>query len=233
MLVVSTRRDNSVFCHGPTTWHLTDIGAPELEVESVHEVLAGRRVCVFIHGYNVDDALGAYAELAYQLNGSYDLFVGATWPGSKLKVGFWTARWRAEESGKRLAEALSFIPPELLDIQAHSLGCRVALEALKAGLHCRNLILAAAAVGEEDLSVAYADAVNRAQRVVVAHSHEDDVLHGAYRMALWHDALGLNGPRASDDLPPHVETWDLAVSVKKHSDYKRSGLYYQKWKEIA
>lgn len=233
MLLLSTRRNNSVYRHGETTWHASDIGNAPIPPADVHESLSGRRVCVFIHGYNVGDAIGAYAEMALKLGGAYDVYVGATWPGSTLKLGFWSARWRAAESGTRLAEALSFIPPGLLDIQGHSLGCRVALEALKAGLRCRNLILAAPAVGDDSLAREYFDAANNAARVVVAHSVHDAVLRKAYRFAMFDDALGLRGPRQPELVPPHVEAWDLGVEVKSHSDYKRSGAYIRCWKAIA
>lgn len=235
MLVLSTRHNFSTWRHGATTWHRADVGNPPIPAEDACRALAGRRVCVFVHGYNVDDAIGAYSELAMRLGPTYDAFVGVTWPGSTLKVGFWTARRRAEESGKRIAMALRDLHCEVLDVQGHSLGCRVSLEALRHGLTCRNLILAAAAVGDDDLNTAgrYGEAVNRAGRVVVAHSEHDDVLKRAYRLALWDGAIGLRGPRVPDLVPPHVEMWDLSGAVKAHSDYKRSASYTERWRQIA
>lgn len=238
MLILSTRRDFSVFRHGPTTWHRADVGNPPIPEEDVRLALAGRRVCAFVHGYNVDDALGAYAELAIRLGPAYDAYVGVTWPGSTIKLGFWTARWRAVESGKRLAAALAPIAlhtDTVLDIQGHSLGCRVALEGLRHGLTCRNLILAAPAVGDDDLNAdgRYGEAANRAARVIVAHSRNDAVLRRAYRMALWDDAIGLRGPRRLELVPPHVESWDLSAWIGRHGDYKRSIEYTMRWRKIA
>jgi esterase/lipase superfamily enzyme len=233
MLILSTRRDNSTFMHGPTTWHHADIGNAPIPAADVHESLAGQRVGLFLHGYNVADALGAYAELALRLDGKYDSIIGVTWPGSTLKLGFWPARGRATESGKRIAEALKFMDPSLLDIQGHSLGCRVALEALKHGLTCRNLILAAPAVGDDSLAREYHEASKNAARVVVAHSEHDQVLRKAYRFAMFDDALGLRGPRQPELVAPHVEAWDLSFEVRSHSDYKRSGAYIRCWRSIA
>ena len=221
MIILSTRKDFSTFRHGETTWHRADLGNPPIPEEDARLGLAGRRVCVLVHGYNVGDALGAYS-------------VGVTWPGSIMKLGFWTARWRAEESGWRLVGALAPVvchEDTVLDIQGHSLGCRVALEALKHGLRCRNLILAAPAVGDDSLAREYFDAANNAARVVVAHSEHDAVLRKAYRWAMFDDALGLRGPRQPDLVPPHVETWNLAGLG--HSDYKRSVRYTQRWRQIA
>lgn len=238
MLILSTRRNFSVFRHGQTTWHRADVGNPPIPDEDVRLALAGRRVCVLIHGYNVGDALGAYAELQLRLYDKYDSFVGVTWPGSTLKLGFWAARWRAAESGRRIAAALAPIvlhEDTVLDIQGHSLGCRVALEALQHGLTCRNLILAAPAVGDDDMNAdgRYGEAVNRAARVVVSHSKNDDVLAKAYRFALWDGALGLRGPRQPELVPPHVESWDLSHCIMKHGDYKRSVAYTQNWRRVA
>ena len=232
MLIVSTRRDNSVFSHGPVTWHPKDTSQTPLCLTEVRYRLAGQKCCVLIHGFNVADALDAYGSIAYQLRENYQAFVGATWPGSTFVTGFWFARHRAATSGKLLANALSFLDPSLLDIQAHSLGCRVALEALNAGLRCRNLILAAAAVGAGDLSGRYAGAAMNAARVIVAHSKHDGVLSRAYRLALWSRALGLDGP-APGPTPPTVEAWDVAAGVEKHGDYKRSRFYLDRWREAA
>lgn len=236
MLVLSTRRDNSTIWHGPTTWHVKDIRNRPLTEHEVRVRLVARRVCVLAHGFNVDDAFGAYAEIAYELRDQYDVVIGMTWPGSTFVSGFWSARYRAAESGKRLAAALAKFHPSVLDIQGHSMGCRVALEALKAGLHCRNLILAAAAVGSNALAdekKGYGKAANNASRIIVAHSHDDAVLRAAYRFALWGRALGLDGPAQSDSLPPHVETWDLSGEIEKHGDYKRSQAYLDRWRAAA
>lgn len=235
MILSLRKKGDSVYRFGAPTWHSEFLTDPPLPPPEVQRRLAGKRVCALIHGYNVNDALDAYARIAQLMTGAYDYFIDSLWPGSNLKLGFWFARKRAEKAGRLLAQQLAFIDPELLDIQGHSLGCRVALEALKEGLHCHNLILSAAAVDDEEICEGerYGDAVLRAQTVLVAHSERDSVLKRAYRMALWDRALGLTGPEPGKTLAPHVRVVDLTPWVGEHGGYKKSSEYYRRWKEVA
>jgi esterase/lipase superfamily enzyme len=243
MLVLNTRYGTSTLRHNPdqaVTWHELDVGAPPIPEEEALARLEGLSVCVLGHGFNVDDAFGAYSEIERSLYGCYDAFVGLTWPGSTLNLGFWSARWRAEETGRRLAAALAPLRKNKktrLTYQGHSMGCRVGCESLKAGLHLDDLILAAAAIGDDDLDVTrkkgYGQYLDRAERVFVAYSQNDAVLKRAYRLALWDGALGLRGPRNPRAVPQHVKLWDLSEHIQKHGDYKRSVRYKDLWREAV
>lgn len=231
-IILSTRAGNSVFRHGETSWRRV-LGKTLIQNEAL-EMLRGKKVCILGHGFNVKEAFGVYSELTLQLGTTYDAYLWFTWPGSKLKLGFWTARGRAKESGRRLAKALALLAEDEnthLDYQGHSLGCQVGLEALKAGLKVRNLILAAPAVGDDSLAEDYYEVLNHASRIIIAHSEDDKVLARAYRFALWDTALGLRGPRIPNLVCPPAEMWKF--SGLNHSDYKNSPEYLEKWKELA
>ena len=237
MLCLNLRKGNSTILFGaapewsefPSDTHLTN--------EQAAARLSGRRVLVLIHGYNVEDVWGAFAEVALQVSPWYDAIVGVPWPGSKLDLAFWLARMRAGKAGKMLAAALAPIKAvaAALDIEGHSLGCMVALETLTAGLRCRNLILTAAAVDNESIQVGerYWDATQRAERVLVAYSRHDPVLAGAYRFAMVDRALGLTGP----ETPKFCATWvirlDLSSVISGHSEYKRCPELFEAWKRLA
>lgn len=234
MLILSLRDNDSRFRFGKPTWHENYIRNPELDPEAVQAGLADLRVGILIHGYNVEDAMDAYARMALAIQDRYDEIVGLTWPAS-ISAGFWWARRRAEDAGQRLRNELHFLNPYRLDLQGHSLGCRVALEALRAGLHCRNLLLAAPAVGDDEIarSARYGEAIDRAQRVLVAHSAHDRVLRRAYRLAVWDRALGLKGPRKPELVAEHVSSLDLSSSVGAHGDYKRTPGYIGAWRAMT
>jgi len=243
MLVLNTRYGTSTLRHNPhqaATWHELDVGSPIIPEEQALARLEGLSVCILGHGFNVDDAFGAYSEIERSLYGCYGAFIALTWPGSTFNLGFWAARWRAEESGRRLAAALAPLRRNKRSeetYQGHSMGCRVGFEGMKAGLHLDTLILAAAAVGDDDLDVTrkkgYGQYLDRAERIFVAYSRNDAVLKRAYRFALWDDALGLRGPRRPDAVPAHVKLWDLSAHIHKHGDYKRSRPYKDLWKREA
>jgi hypothetical protein len=104
MLICNLRKGQSVFRFAKEpTWHWhTRAGAP-IDPEHIAARLAGRRVCLLAHGFNVPDALDVYARLALPLREArrYDAVVGVTWPASPVKapaVGFFRARARAAEA---------------------------------------------------------------------------------------------------------------------------------------
>lgn len=231
------RGESTIRFASQTDWQDT-IGNP-LTLSEVLYHTRGRRVLALVHGYNVTEAMDAYALIASMVSANYDTVIGVTWPGSRIALAFWMAEIRANKAGRYMAARLL---PYLnginaggsLDVEAHSLGCRVALEALRSGLEVRNLLLAAAAVEDESVEVGelYGTVIEEhTQRTVVAYSRQDPVLRHAFKIAQWDNALGLTGPRSHKDvmLPTTLEAIDLSTLVDAHGGYKKSQAFYQTW----
>jgi hypothetical protein len=197
------------------------------------------RTILLVHGFNVSGAkavrkLNAFRRyLADAFPPLADETFTSHWPGRHALAGaaypfviksakltaatFALAleRWHAEP-GKR----------ELV-IVAHSLGCRMVLEALKlvdpsVDLHKLTVVLMAAAVPNEMLAPgkALAGALARPARLYMLHSRRDAVLAGVFRVGqtlaregVLPTAAGLNGCRVS----PHVVNRDM--SPHGHADY--------------
>ncbi len=234
MLRLNLRRGDSTWRFGAPQWGVVD--GDDLTPMQAAAMLAGRRVCVLIHGYNVGQPDDAYARIASHIGDAYDELIAIHWPGSEWTMAFWLAMWRAPKAGRMMAEALGGLDCAALDIEAHSLGCRVALEALLQGLRCRNLILAGAAVANEALGIEerFGWCSANAKRVLVAWSHHDDVLAKPGRLGLLNTPLGLSGPEAGRKTLPHVISLDCSESVPKHSAYKSdTKTFIQAWRAIA
>jgi predicted alpha/beta hydrolase family esterase len=199
--------------------------------------LAGKRVCILVHGYNVEDPTPAYNSIKENLLEQYDAFIGVHWPGSRVAAAFWLATMRATEAGRKLADALFFVTQDVaaLDIEGHSLGCHVTLAALERGMPVRNCILAAAAVDNEALQDGerFAHAIPKAQRIVVCYSENDSVLRDAYKLARWDKALGLTGPEKPSECDQRILPINLSESIKAHGDYKRDRTFFVVWKTFV
>lgn len=234
MLRLNIRCGESTWRFGAPQWGYVDGG--DLTPTQAAAMLAGKRVCCLIHGYNVKEPDDAYARIALHVEDCYDELLCLKWPGSKWTLAFWLARIRAPKAGRMLAEALGALDCAALDIEAHSLGCRVALEAIRYGLRCRNLVLAGAAVANEALSLdeTFGWCLANATRVLVAWSHHDDVLAKPGRLGLFNNPLGLTGPEAGRKTLPHVISLDCSESVPKHSAYKSdTKTFLPAWRAIA
>lgn len=233
MITLSLRRGASTMWFGGPEWAEAD-GA-QLTPEAAAIRLLGKRVLVLVHGYRVNDALDAYARIGIHVDGLYDEIVGVLWPGSHLLLGYVFAQWRAGRAGQLLAAALRPLRATL-DIEGHSLGCRVTMEALRAGgIYPRNVILTAPAVDNESLERGerYGAACAAAHRVVVAHSRRDDVLRTAYTLGSWDRALGLSGPERPERCPSNVVCLDLTAEIGGHSDYKRCMGLFTAWRSLV
>jgi pimeloyl-ACP methyl ester carboxylesterase len=213
----------------------SEVDGPLLTETQVAARLGGKKAAVLVHGYNVEDAFDAYARINLHIEACYDEVIGVSWPGSHLEFAFWFACWRAEKAGRLLAAALEPIEFAALDIEGHSLGCMVALEALDHGVWVRNCILAAAAVDNESIQETeqYALAVQRAQRVLVAFSRHDPVLRGAYRVGMWDSALGLTGPQNIARCNPRIVPLDCSDTAHRHGDYKRDQRFFEAWRSLV
>jgi hypothetical protein len=213
---VSLREDN-VRRAGPSAFDWTGGTFRPVADREVARDVAGRDVVLAVHGFNVSRRAGA-AELAalgerLALGAGYRYF-GVLWPGDFWlpAVNYAWAGGDAEKAGRRLAAYLNrvFAGAASVAFIAHSLGARVALEAVK-GLNrpAREVCLAAAAVDSDCLQGQYLAAVNNAGRIAALSSVKDKVLRLAYPAGdfladvlfgdgdnPWKGALGLEGPAA-------------------------------------
>lgn len=242
MLICNLRKDlesTTTFSAVPY-WHRLDSDDP-VDIFSVRDALAGKRVCVFSHGFNVGDAGDAYARMKTHLSDVYDEFVGLYWPGATLKFGFWFANMRANKAGHLLASSLKTAlngTGSTSDIEGHSLGCRVALIAARTYGKFRNVILAAPAVNDEvfDVGEEFYDLchdqvdLDEEPRILIAYSKQDDVLKNAYQWAMFSKALGLLGPTNQDRLPKNLRLIPLHHVIEAHGDYKRRAAFFSEWK---
>lgn len=221
--------------------------------------VAGKHVLLLVHGYNntEDDVSLAYARIekavARYLGSKYDLVIGYTWPGGAIHISYPIARARANTAGPRLAPWLQKLARKAssLDVMSHSLGARVVLKALNAGLKnparpIRNLYLLAAAVDNESIEKGeeFYDATRRTARTVVMHSKKDKTLALWFRIGdailpwQWLDmfdvALGFSGPEDAADIidhSPHVTVVNGKGPALDHGDYKDHPAVYGYLKE--
>lgn len=226
-LKLSLRKGDSTIFFGEPRWELDGsiIPAPDLR---------GQRACALIHGYNVVKADGAYATIYSHIADLYDCVVGVTWPGSEIALAFWLASKRAGKAGKKLAECLSKTGA-LWDLEGHSLGAKVALEAVLHGLKTDTVILAAPAVDNESVLIGARYGDLNAKTILICYSKHDPVLKLAYRLAKFDNALGLTGPESlrPSDLMANFIPLDFGHLVSEHSSYKDVPEFYAAWRAYA
>ncbi len=243
-LVLNLRRGGSTWRFGPEPeWRIFSEWAERMEDHApttatrVAALCAGKRVLVIWHGYRVEEPTRAYLRILSRVGHLYDVVVFGFWPGSDLMLGFWMAKRRAMRAGQMAAAALGPIShvAAALDVEGHSLGCRVTLESLACGLSVRNCILAAPAVDDESIQRGerYGYAVDRAKSVLVAYSSRDDVLGGAYYVGSLDRALGLHGAQDRAWCAPHVRFVDCSATADGHSAYKGDPTFLDAWEALA
>ena len=220
------------------------------------------QVVFLVHGFNVTRPRGraSLLKLAGLLPAARSqAVVGVLWPGdSWARAASYSFEGRdADDTAAQLVRFLGDIFPRgaTVSFAAHSLGCRVVLEtvrALDAGFAVDQVALMAGAVDDYSLawSRAYRAAVQRAKRVAVLASRCDDVLRLAYPIGdllqaflfFWRDepglALGYHGPRPvreprqevpDDVLPKQIDT----ASRVNHGDYLPSAKGPTNKKQLA
>ena len=185
------------------------------------------QVTFLIHGFNVDKqaGIGSLSSLSKKLASEGSAIVCVLWPGDSpigpLSYPF-TEGFQADDTAVQLARFIENHIGDAIPVNfvAHSLGCRVTLEAIQQ-LHkmaegdrdtypVNQVCLLAAAADDHSLSIPkkYKAAAERAQRVVVLSSVEDKVLKFLYPAGdllqafifFWREsfgfALGYRGPKA-------------------------------------
>ena len=215
------------------------------------ETVRGKNVLILIHGYNnempaVLDAYGRVEEmmgLSHLLApdpGGYDIVLGYAWPGGWSALSFPVAVIRANKVAKRFRDTVQGLQlaAATIDVQTHSLGARIALEALDSDkITLRNLYLLAAAIDDETIEKGedYYNGAQRCSHAYVLHSENDPVLKTGYRIGDIPDfdrALGWKGPQRPNkirDQSPNTKIADCRQIVKTHGGYRSAVETYDYW----
>jgi pimeloyl-ACP methyl ester carboxylesterase len=215
----------------------------ELTIEQLQARVAGKRCLILIHGYRnpAGGAVRAYWKVQEMLRaagslggaGGYDEIIGYLWPGGLTRVGFVVAIQRANRAGKRFEQLLlNLSDAAAVDVQTHSLGARVALEALDRGrARIRGLHLTAPAVDDEavERGEVYQEACEACGAVYVFHSKNDKVLKVWYRFGQVDRALGWKGPQHKKRILPNTKVVDCQDVVKDHGGYRDAPQYFTYW----
>jgi esterase/lipase superfamily enzyme len=257
MIVVSCRRDftsDHRFAGANAARDYPDLSDlttfTPLDDSDVAERTRGKHVVVLVHGFRnplarvarsykaVEAGLRAGGMLAEPFYGEA---VGFAWPGFVTALGFFGAVPFANNASEYFFDLLGLLAPgaKTVDVQTHSLGARVALQALAAQdrVFVDNLMLTAPAVDNESLEPRqeFNSTLDSCNRCFVYHSKDDSTLK-AYTFAQLDRALGKNGP----EHPAVIEQECRSVFVidchkvvkKDHGGYRKTPLYFAHWKRI-
>jgi len=257
MILVSCRRDfdsNHRFSDGneirdyPNLQKLDDYEF--MEPDELVDDVRGQHVLVLVHGYRnpLQNVAPAYRLVEQKLKkhglvgeGGYDRVIGFLWPGFETVFGFVLAVPWANRSAGFLRSLLMRLgsSTSTIDIQTHSLGARVALQALAfpQDVWVDNLMLTAPAVDNESLEPGkeFHPALDSCRRCFVYHSSRDRVLRVSYRIGAWDKALGYKGPENPDVIAEDVDqvfVADCSAVVRSHGGYRRADRYCEHWGRV-
>jgi esterase/lipase superfamily enzyme len=227
------------------TTKFVEVSAGELADE-----FADKHVVAFVHGFRnpIKNVADAYKKLETELinrgligPGNYDAAIGFLWPGFQTELGFFPAVPWANRSASYFREFVKLLngSAHTVDVQTHSLGARVALQAMafEHEVWVDNLMLTAAAVDNESLEPKkeFNASLASCRRCLVYHSSSDKVLKIAYRIGALDKALGYNGPENPTiirDKCPEVFVVDCSEMVKSHGGYRAAGEVYDHWARV-
>ena len=223
----------------------------QLSAETFREQVRGKNILLLVHGYNVKtkSVVEGYGQVVGNLShegmlaptlGGYDEVIGFLWPGGCTPIGFIWDAFRAGTAGKHLRQALGTLAETAasVDLQVHSLGARVALEALRGGtVRVRNLLMAGPAVDNESIQIGetYETSCRACERVAVFYSNNDKVLRFAYRLGDAPEcdrALGACGPEEASKITPNTHLFDCSPFVHSHGGYRKAPEMYNFWREL-
>ena len=258
MILISCRRDfdsNIRFADDLEIRDYPNLSSLEsfttLDAEQLLEAVDGQHVLVLVHGFRnpFKNVAPAYGKLETELaaNGmigaaGYGLVLGFLWPGFQTPLGFFPAVPWANRSASYLRNLLQSLAgsARTIDVQAHSLGARVTLQAaaFQDELWIDNLMMIAPAVDNECLEPKkeFHDALDSCRRCFVYHSGKDKVLKIGYRIGGLDRALGLSGPENPDVIRkkcPQVFVVDCKAVVSEHSGYRDAKEYIAHWKRVV
>ncbi|WP_194847610.1 alpha/beta hydrolase [Candidatus Neptunochlamydia vexilliferae] len=199
----------------------------------------GKNIAVLIHGYNneFEKAMNYCSRIIEKSAHLYDTFICYFWPGGDRVIEYLSARNRAVNYlPSRVASLLGEIAHlgRNVDVFAHSMGCRLTLEAMTERNHfsLRNVFLLAPAVDNEELEYGedYEDAPLNCSKMFVFYSDDDQVLKMGFPLLDFDTALGRFGAENPRDLPPNV--YQINADGHRHSDYAGSDFVFGKVSQI-
>ena len=215
--------------------------------------MKGKHVLILVHGFRstLSSVGTAYQRILKGLidanlrgSGGYDLVLGFTWPGFETALGFFPAQPFANRSAGYLRSLLELAGrnARAIDLQTHSLGARVALQALGGGTTAKieNLLLTAAAVDDEAIEPKreFNGALGYCRRCIVYHSERDNVLKVGFPIGdlpEFDHALGWKGPqhpKIVESECPNVFVVNCKEVVDEHGGYRTSGAVYEHWSRV-
>lgn len=226
----------------------------DIDEINLAEQMRGKHVLILIHGFRnpLKNVASAYARLLKGMTDSglvggstgYGLVLGFTWPGFETPLGFFPAVPFANRSAGffRSLMELASRNARTVDVQTHSLGARVALQALGGGTEgfIDNLMLTAPAVDDEVIEPGkeFHAALDECRRCLVYHSERDKTLGISYRVGdapNFDRALGWKGPehpKIVEKKCPSVFVIDCKAVVASHGGYRDAGAYYAHWARV-
>jgi esterase/lipase superfamily enzyme len=223
----------------------SDQGA-EMSEADFKTAITGKKLLLLIHGYNNDEGAirNSYNIIENMMTSHgllgpgtpYDMIVGYAWPGGDLALSYAFAKKRAEKAAPRVQKMFLSIAANAsaLDVNTHSLGARVALQALKGvpGKPMRGLYLLAPAVDDESIENGekFYSSTQACQKAYVFHSKFDPVLRDWFVLGDFDQALGANGPEDPASIINHsanVRIVNCKNVIKSHSGYKDEPKVYQ------
>ena len=225
----------------------------ELDEANLARQMRGKHVLILVHGFRnpLKNVAASYQQLlkglidAKLMEGTgYSLVLGFTWPGFETPLGYFPAIPFANRSAGYFRSLLELASrnARTVDVQTHSLGARVALQALAAGTDgfVDNLMLTAPAVDDESIEPKqeFNGALQECRRCFVYHSEKDNTLKVGYRLGdapNFDRALGLKGPehpKVVQEKCPEVFVVDCKKVVASHGGYRAAGAYYDHWSRV-
>jgi esterase/lipase superfamily enzyme len=221
-----------------------------LAQDDVIEAVRGQHIALLVHGFRnpFRNVAPAYAKVEKELakNGlvgaaGYGVVLGFLWPGFQTPIGFFAAVPYANRAAGYFRNVLQGLASSArtIDVQAHSLGARVTLQAaaFKDELWIDNLMMIAPAVDNECLEPKkeFNDALDSCRRCFVYYSGKDRVLKIGYRIGQLDRALGLSGPENPEVIErdcKQVFVVDCSDVVSDHSGYRGAKEYIAHWKRV-
>lgn len=241
MLILSSRKNftDTIFFSDNYTIETYEsfVKTSVLDQADLMEMIHGKNVCLLIHGYNsdFDRAMVSYETIMYQMkqrNMPYDYIIGYMWPGSKIAAAFKLAEWRSDRAGVRLATIVKTFDTfaKSVDVQTHSLGARVALEAQRNGANFRNIFLSAPAVESYKMRIPKGKYSDLPGNIFNFYSTNDTVLKWDFFLSEFTKALGFEGIPVTH-WPKNYVQFNCSPFIHSHSDYKQAAQYFDKWKQ--
>lgn len=227
------------------TTHFQDITEGELA-----DAVRDQHILVLVHGYRnpIKNVAAAYKKIETELRdrglvgpGNYDGVIGFLWPGFETRIGFFAAVPWANRAAAHFRQFMKVLngSAHTVDVQTHSLGARVALQAFSFDheVFADNLMLTAPAVDDECLEPEkeFHAALRSCRRCLVYHSAKDPVLKIAYRIGAIDKALGYKGPQHPKVIErdcPDVFVVDCSAVVTSHGGYRSAPEVYGHWARV-